>query len=172
MQAHPRAVLALSFDTEGQLLATAGADGAVRIFDAQRHTLLHTLPGHGDKFAMAVAFANLRGEPRLYSGGVDRLIHIWDPRTGERVGSLEEHKHKIVALAASADGRQVASVGEDRTLLVWSTDRREPLLTLRDVDVLTTLAWHQPTGSLAAVFEDRSLTLETLAHHHGDDEDD
>jgi WD40 repeat protein/serine/threonine protein kinase len=172
MQAHPRAVLALSFDPEGQLLATAGADGSVRIFDAQRHTLLHTLAGHGDKFATAVAFASLRGQSRLYSGGVDRLIHIWDPRTGERVGTLEEHKHKVIALAASADGRQVASLGEDRALIVWSTDRREPLLALRDIDVLTTVAWHQPTGSLAAVCEDRSLILETLSQHHGDDEDD
>ena len=163
VQAHPRgAVFALAFDPFGRLLATAGADGMVRVWDARRRTLLHTLPGHGDKFALAVAFASHRGEPRLYSGGVDRLIHVWDPRTGERIASLDDHKHKVVSLASSADGRHVVSVGEDRALMVWSTDRHEPFLVLRDVDVLAGVAWHQSASVLAAVCEDRSLIVETL----------
>jgi len=172
LQAHPGAVLAAAFDPAGQLLATSGTDGTVRIWDAQRHTLLHMLPGHGEKPATSVAFASVRGEPRVYSGGADRLIHVWDPRTGERVASLDEHQQKVVSLAPSADGRQVVSVGEDRMLIVWSTSRSEPLLVLNNIDVLAGIAWHQSASVLAAVGEDRSLILETLPRHHEKEADD
>ncbi len=171
VQAHPRAALAVAFDRDGQFLATAGADGTVCVWDAEHYTLLHKLPGHGEKFATCVAFASLRGEPRLYSGGVDRLIHVWDPRTGERVDSLKKHQHKVVALASSADGRKVVSIGEDRALVVWAADRRDPLLVLSDVDVLAGVAFQPSAGLLAAVGEDRSLIFESLRRTEVDLED-
>jgi WD40 repeat protein/ribosomal protein S27E len=170
LDAHAGAVLGLAFDPEGRLMATAGADGIVRIWDAEHRTMLHALHGHDGKAATAVAFAAFRGMPRLYSAGADRLVHVWDPRTGERLASLDRHQHRVVSLAASPDGGQVVSVGEDRALFVWSTGGEEPLLALNDIDVLAGLAWHQPASVLAAVCEDRSVIVETLPRHHQNQE--
>jgi eukaryotic-like serine/threonine-protein kinase len=163
IEAHPKAVLGLAFDQAGGLIATAGADGSARLWDADRHTLLRTLHGGDGERMRAVAFATRGGAPRLFTGGVDQPINVWDTRTGERVASLEHHTGDVVALAASADGRQIVSLGEDRALFVWAADRDEPLLTLKGVDLLAGLAWHQGAGVLAAVCEDRSLIVESFS---------
>jgi WD40 repeat protein/serine/threonine protein kinase len=162
LQAHRHEVLDLTYDRDGRLLATAGAEGTVRLWNVHRHEPIFTLPGHGPKMAIAVAFAYEGGELRLYSGGADRLIHVWNPQTGARLASLEGHHHRVIALAPTADDRRLVSLGTDRTLMVWALDRREPVLVLRDVDILADLAWHRQASVLAAVGEDRSLIQETL----------
>jgi WD40 repeat protein/serine/threonine protein kinase len=170
LQAHPREVLDLTFDRDGRFLATAGADGTVRVWGAHRHERIRTLAGHGENMATSVAFAYEGGELCLYSGGADRLIHAWDLRTGDRLATLEGHRHRVISLAPSADGRQLVSLGADRTLMVWALDRREPVLVLRDVDILGDLAWHREASVIAAVGEDRSLILETLPPPRGEED--
>ncbi len=66
----------VSFNARGDLLATAGGDALVRIWDVEKQELLATLPGH--KLAVSsVAFA---GEGHLLaSGSLDASLRIWKP---------------------------------------------------------------------------------------------
>jgi hypothetical protein len=77
----------------------------------------------------------------------------------------------VVTLVPSADGRKVVSVGEDRSLVVWAADRRDPLLVLNDVDVLAGVASLPSAGLLAAIGEDRSLIFESPRRTEVDLED-
>src|SRR5262249_3184544 len=44
----PQGAAAIAFAPEGRLLAAAGFDGMVRLWDTASGELRHTLPGHGD----------------------------------------------------------------------------------------------------------------------------
>jgi WD40 repeat protein len=51
------------------------------------------------------------GQVLATAGG--RLIHLWDPSTGQRRGSLAGHGHDITHLAFTPTGLLVSSSGSD-----------------------------------------------------------
>ncbi len=71
---HDGAVSALAVHPDGQLLASAGVDGLVRIWDVATGQLVRTLEGHND-IALTVAFSP--DGRQLASAGYDRIIHRW-----------------------------------------------------------------------------------------------
>ena len=120
----PPATQALARSPVADLLATAGADGAVRLWDLQSRTRrqalrteMHKRAGH-DARATSLAFAP--DGSLLASGHVDGAIHLWDMTSGEEVRVKLRHEEQIVsALAFSPDGRTLASGGVDSTLKLW-----------------------------------------------------
>jgi WD40 repeat protein len=75
---HLSAVNAVAFSPSGRLLASAGADGLIRVFRAAQPTdgAIAVLEGHRGGVESLV-FAD---ETVLYSGGADRTIRIWPLR--------------------------------------------------------------------------------------------
>ena len=120
----PPATQAVARSPVDDLLATAGADGAVRLWDLQSRTRrqslrtdMHLRSGH-DARALALAFSP--DGSLLASGHVDGSIHLWDMATGEEVRVRLRHEEQMVsALAFSPDGRTLATGGVDSTLKLW-----------------------------------------------------
>ena len=82
-----------------------------------------TFRGHSHGI-WAVAFAP--DGLTMASGGVDRLIRIWDIETGRLLRSLRGHTHDIRALVYTPDGTALASGSEDRTIRLWNPKTGEP----------------------------------------------
>ncbi len=84
-------VYSLAFLTTGPepLLATGGADGAIRLWDPRvpRHEALPALLGHRGKVsALTVLHHQDRSQPFLVSAGTDdTTIRVWDCHAGEEV---------------------------------------------------------------------------------------
>ncbi|HET9317864.1 MAG TPA: protein kinase [Vicinamibacteria bacterium] len=120
----PPATQALARSPVDDLLATAGADGAVRLWDLQSRTRrqslrtdMHKRAGH-DARALTLAFSP--DGSLLASGHVDGSIHLWDMASGEEMRVRLRHEEEMVsALAFSPDGRTLASGGVDSTLKLW-----------------------------------------------------
>jgi WD40 repeat protein len=53
----------------------------------------------------------------IASGGADRVVMLWDRRTGRKVCTLREHTDDVEALAFSPDGALFASAGDGRALV-------------------------------------------------------
>jgi len=63
----------------------------------------------------------------LVSGGVDRLVRIWDIETGRLLRSMRGHTHDIRAAIFTPDGQTLATGSEDRTIRLWNPTTGEPI---------------------------------------------
>ena len=61
-------------------------------------------------------------EPRIASGGRDRLVRLWDAATGEELVRLPGHADYVYSLAFSPDGKTLVSSSGDSTLRLWDTE--------------------------------------------------
>jgi WD40 repeat protein len=85
------------------------------------------LRGHAAPLSAAVLCAR---DERLASAGHDKLVRIWDARTGKLLHTLTGHENVVYCLAASPSGDQIASGSWDRTIKIWDANTGELLRTL------------------------------------------
>ena len=109
-------VLALAFSPDGEVLASAGTDFVVRLWEVKRGELLAELRGHTSE-VLALAFSADGG--RLASAGQTGEIRLWDWRQRRQVASFQGHSETVRGLAFSPDGRLLASAAVDKTVRVW-----------------------------------------------------
>src|SRR5258708_22120554 len=55
----------------------------------------------------------------------------WDAQRGECLALRQGHQGAVESLRVSADGRRLASCGDDNTIQVWDVESGEHLRTLR-----------------------------------------
>ena len=115
-------VRGVGFTGDGRTIWCAAVDGYVRLFDAATGMESRRIPAHNGGVVSAAAFADGR---RLATGGMDRLVKVWDLETGrelQRFGPV--HSTYVVALAVSTDGKQIASGGaeQDKNIYLYNTD--------------------------------------------------
>jgi WD40 repeat protein/serine/threonine protein kinase len=152
-QHHNNAVAGVSFSPDAEMLATAGYDGTVRVWDAADGTELHVLAGHRGG-ASCVAFSPValaRTQP-LATAGWDRIIRIWDALSGKLLYTFCGHRDIIVGLAFHPDGKQLTSVSADGETKIWdvSHDPGFRMLSARNQGLTTCVAFSPNGERLAA----------------------
>lgn len=121
--AHRSSVDTLALLANGGQLASAGADGAIKIWDTQGGQLLRTLKGQ-QRGVNAIAVSP--DGSLLVSAGNEGALFLWDTSSGKRLGTLTGHATDVFAAAYSPDGRWLASAGRDRTIILWDMNTRRP----------------------------------------------
>ncbi|MGW7824577.1 caspase, EACC1-associated type [Streptomyces puniciscabiei] len=121
------AVNALAFSPDGAILATAGADGAVRLWNTTTQRQVGAAIKHGRGWsahdAQDLAFAPDGRE--LATAGKDGTVRLWNPSTQRQIGSpLTMPGPKLNrwadAVAFSPDGSLLVTVSESRTVRFWN----------------------------------------------------
>ena len=82
---HEADILALSYSTATNLLASGSRDGVVQVWDVQANRLVCTLRGH-TAAVTGVSFS--RDGRRLATSSEDGDVRIWDPLTGQEILQL------------------------------------------------------------------------------------
>jgi len=138
------------------VLATAGSDGAIRLWDlaAQRRdavlrTAMHQRTGH-DAIALSLAFS--RDGSLLAAGHVDGSVRLWDVSAAKELQVKLRHDGMVASVAFSPDGATLASGGTDSSLKLWEVKaalageaRREMV---RQPFSVTALAYAGESGQL------------------------
>ncbi|MGH7170492.1 MAG: WD40 repeat domain-containing protein [Gemmataceae bacterium] len=110
---------AVAVSPAGRLLALAGLDGRIRLYDLATGQLRHILEGHADA-VYSLAFSPDGG--RLVSGSVDQTVRCWQVATGEQYACLDGHRGAVYSLGYSLDGRRLVTAGTDGEVIVWDAD--------------------------------------------------
>jgi len=119
----PPAIQTVALSPVKDVLAAAGADGAIRLWNLHTRakeltlrTSLHWRTGH-DAMALCLAFSP--DGKLLASGHVDGNAHLWDLEVGEEVPVKLRHEGVVGALGFSPDGSTLASGSTDSNLRLW-----------------------------------------------------
>lgn len=98
-------------------VVTVGLDRGVFVWDIRQPNPVRVIKEAHLHEATCVAVNN-RGN-LIASGGADRLIKLWDFGTGAAVGSCEGHTARVNKCAFTPDDKQLASISDDSTLILW-----------------------------------------------------
>lgn len=105
-----------SFSSDGQLIATAGEDGVVRLFKRDG-SLITNLTGHS-KNVKDVSFSP--DSQMIASASEDGTVKLWS-RNGTLIETLE-HTKSVNSLSFSPDGKTLATAVSDGTVILWNLD--------------------------------------------------
>ena len=125
---HGAAVRGLATSPDGRLVASAGEDRIVKVWNVMTGDPVHELRGH-DHRVVAVAFSP--DGQRLASGSFDTTVKIWDTSTGTLFVTLRGHQYPVSAIAFSPDGRRLASASLDRTVKIWDLTTAQAAVILK-----------------------------------------
>lgn len=112
---HAANVRSVAFTSASDLLASAGADGAVKLWNARNGECLRTLTN--PVLAEVIAFSS--GSQWLVAGMADGTVRVWETNALNTVRDWRAHLHPVQSLAISANGRWLATASADHTVAVW-----------------------------------------------------
>jgi WD40 repeat protein len=116
IEGHTDSVVSVSFSADGSLLASAGMDGFVRVWD-YRGNCVRVLEGPSAEIEW------MEWHPHgkvIVAGSVDSVVWMWNAVTGDVMQTFSGHSGTVnVGGFDRQSARFVLSAGEDGTLVVW-----------------------------------------------------
>lgn len=111
----------------GRMFAAALQDRSIRLYAADSGEEMQRM--QDDFLCTSIAFSP-RGDI-VASGSVERVVKLWDIKTGDCLATLKGHDYPVLALAFSPDGNELVSGSGDTTLMIWDTENHSQLHHMR-----------------------------------------
>lgn len=130
MIGHTGGILSVAFSPDGERVASAGAYGEVKVWDATNGQETLALKGHSDQLQVNCVAYSPDGN-RLASASHDMTVKVWDATNGQSTLTLKEYTGPVVSVAFSPDGKVLATASADKTVRLWdakSGQRKRTLL--------------------------------------------
>lgn len=116
MAEHNEVVNSCCTSRRGPPLVVSGSDdGTAKLWDMRQRGAIQTFP---DRYQItAVGFAD--ASDKIYTGGIDNDIKVWDLRRNEVTMTLQGHQDMITGMQLSPDGSYLLTNGMDCKLCIW-----------------------------------------------------
>ena len=121
---HASVAIDVAYSPDGKILASAGRDNLVRLWDPATGKQIRQLAGH---YSIVYCVAFSPDGKVIASGSGDCTIRIWEVATGRELRQLRGHANYIGSLDFSSDGKTLASSGGDSTLRLWDPENGRQL---------------------------------------------
>ena len=150
----PMNVHSLRFSPNGKLIALAGGDGTVKLWDLDSNSL-RTLQAH----AKPVSDVNFSPDGiAIATASYDYTIKLWS-LDGKLLHTLAKHRDGINSISFSHDGQAIASASNDGTIQIWSREGK-PLRTLKGhVGAVHSVSFSPDGNLIVSGGEDKTVKL-------------
>jgi WD40 repeat protein/serine/threonine protein kinase len=155
-------VRSVAFSRDGRILASAGNDGTVKIWDAATGRELRTLTGHTGA-VLSVAFSP--DGRMLASASQDGNVKLWDPAAGRELHTLKGHTGHVTSVVFSPDGKTLASASYNVKLWDPATGRGRHTLKAH-TSWINCVAFSPNGKTLASASQDGNVKLWDPAAGH------
>ena len=120
----------VAFSPDGQLLTSAGPDGAIKLWEVK--TGREVLSLRGDALGAATLAFSPDGLLLATAKNLnDGTVTLWGVKSGREVRTLKGHGDGVPSLTFSPDGRLLVSASKDRTIKCWDVKSGQEVRTLR-----------------------------------------
>ncbi|KAF5378167.1 hypothetical protein D9615_007561 [Tricholomella constricta] len=122
---HSDYVRCLTHSREQNWVASGSFDRTIKLWDLSRSgqqdplITLHPPDPNAPKSSIYALAADPFGTT-IVSGSPERVVRLWDPRTGKRTGKLVGHTDNIRAILISEDAKYLLTGSADASIKLWS----------------------------------------------------
>ncbi|ARV59031.1 hypothetical protein BZZ01_10625 [Nostocales cyanobacterium HT-58-2] len=120
LKGHKGSVNSVSFNADGNMLASGGEDHTINVWNVATGKKLRTLSGHQD----SVNSVSFNRDGMIASVSSDRTVKIWN-QDGSLFATLSGHSDKVNEVAFAPDGQTVVSASADNTIRLWRVQTQE-----------------------------------------------
>src|SRR5436305_1213891 len=124
IKAHDALVYSLAFSPDGTVLASAGSDNLIKVYDVAMQKEVKQLKGHTDGVT-GIAFTP--DSKDLVSISQDRTVRLWDVANGKEKKQIGTTQDDLYGLAFSRNGKLFATSGYAGWLNAWKLDADKPI---------------------------------------------
>jgi WD40 repeat protein/SpoVK/Ycf46/Vps4 family AAA+-type ATPase len=118
-------VWCIDFSRDGNVLAMAGDDNLIQLFNIEKNQILGILQGHTAPIK-SISFSKY--EDVIVSGGDDQSIKIWDYSKKETIRSINGYGNAMRSIAFSTNGKNLISGSEDSIIRLWNIETENNVL--------------------------------------------
>lgn len=160
---HTQQIYGLAWSAASGMLASASADGSVRIWDTQHGTTVMILGGSESAPVYSLAWSP--DGSKVVSGSKDGTVMLWDATTGKKLATwigpatrraMGPNPFAVWGVSWSPDGRRVVSTRYDEKVLVWDVQAGKELAVLTLDSQPNGVTW-SPDGAVFAMTDDNGL---------------
>jgi len=153
---------AAKFDLQGRLVAVAGEDRRVRLFDAG--TLKEQAPPMVHPAGVLCEAFSPDGAT-LATGARDNRVRIWELQNRTELRTLEGPTSFVQAVAFSPDGKRIACGSYDRSIHLWTLDppQEQPLVLMGHSGGVESLSFSPDGKTLASSSLDHTARIWEVA---------
>ena len=116
LQGHNDGVTSVAFD--GNRIVSGSWDGSVRLWDAKMGRQLRKLRGPRG-YSVGLTSVVFSPDGNQIVSGSNRLVQVWDAKTGVLLRELRGHTDLVTSVAISSDGCRIVSGSWDKSVRVW-----------------------------------------------------
>lgn len=146
VKAHESPVIVMTIDPTSTLIATGGAEGAVKVWDLVGGYVTHNFRGHAGMIS-ALRFWGEKGSDKWLlasASDLDNKVKIWNLVERIGVASFENHDSVVRGLDFSIDGKILLSGGRDKIINAWDVIRQKHIITIPVMDTVETVGFLKP----------------------------
>eukprot|EP00743_Colponemidia_sp_Colp-15_P004540 GILK01004894.1.p1 GENE.GILK01004894.1~~GILK01004894.1.p1 ORF type:complete len:854 (+),score=139.34 GILK01004894.1:105-2666(+) len=174
---HLGSIYCVAWNASGSVIATGSNDKTIKLIPIgaidlknppfsqsyiDQHLKETALIGHTST-VRALDFSSTTD--RLFSGGADNVVNIWDIERAQNITSLTGHSGPVYCLQVSQDGNRFVTGAHDRTVRIWDVRSCATVLTIPNLHAAVNSVAISPSNAyssgqlLAAAHEDGPVTI-------------